>query len=887
MNGGRFPFVGRALARCVHPRWRADIVADLYEEHSDRLDRGVGARSSHARLAMALIGAALASHAQAIRYRPARFEGSGGGGGMETVWQDVRYSLRGLRRAPLFTLVALLTLGAGMGLTVAMFAVVNAVLLRPLDYPEPESLVLVQGQPGALRGVSMPQHIQFRDASAGLAAAAAWQGWSPVLSNDNGELQRLPGASVSHEFFMLLRTQPAAGRLFSVIDGDPGHEPVVVLDHTLWATRFGADPQVVGQLVEFDREPYRIVGVAPEGFLDPVARGLGRANPSLWRATPPAFIEAETDAGWVGFWSIGRLRPGATPGDVTAEMRRSLVEGYEGVPDVARYASEFRAIRVRDAVVEDVRPTLRILFLAVGLVLLISCVNIANLLLSRAAVRRQEMAIRSSVGAHRRRLVRQLFTESLVLALGGATLGAALAAGGLRLFVAMGGEALPRSGEIAIDGSVLLFSLLASAATAVFFGVVPALRATDELLDTRSRGASSRSTGGLRRGLVVLETALAMVLLTGAGLLATAALRIEAVDPGFAVEGRAIMTVDLGAERFPTPEDQAAALVRIREALHSLPAVSGVGAITDLPLSGAVNSTRIRRAGDSDDEAAARSNVLVRAITPGYLEAMAMPRLQGVDFDATARLGAEDVAIVNDEFARRFYEGADPLGEVVWVRGIDRRIVAVVPSVREFDLTGATRDPVLYTPYAQEREGWMRSRVTLVLALSTRSAADLQALRSVALEAEPRALVGRAAPFSSAVNELKRGPRLRAGLIVAFAALALLLAAVGMGGVVAYSVSQRIREIGIRLALGARRGDVQAMVLKDTARMTMVGVGLGLVGALLAGRGLADFLFEVNARDPWVLSAAGIALLVVGLVSGWLPARRASRLDPATTLRSE
>lgn len=881
------PAAARALSWLIHERWRDDIVGDLCDEHYARGRRGDSALTNGTRLTLALVQAAIASHWQAFRHHRnpvPRHERSL----MESLWQDVRYSVRSLLRAPLFTAVALATLGAGIGLTVAMFAVVNGVLLRPLDYPDPDRLVLLQGQPGARGGVSMPQHVGFRDGATGLESASAWQGWAPVLAGDDGRLQRARGASVSENFFDVVGVTAAAGRFFEAADGAPGHEPVVVLGHDVWTTQFGGEERVIGTLIELDSEPYRVVGVAPEGFSDPVARGIGSSNPTMWRAAPPTFREAEGDRGWVGFWSFGRLRPGADASAVTSQMRSVLMEGYAGDADVERYASEFRAIPVREAVVEDIRPTLRILLLGVALVLIISCVNIANLLLSRATVRRAEMAVRSSLGAGRRRLIRQLVTESVVLALGGAILGAAVGYGGSRAVVALAGSALPRSTEVQIDATVLAFALLASLLTAVFFGLVPALRATDGLVETRSRGSSaSRSTGRLRRGLVVVETALAMVLLTGAGLLTSAALEIEAVETGFVTDGRATLDLDLGAERFPTPEDQAASLERIERALASMPGVTAVGAITDLPLRGAVNSTRVRRLDDTDEDAAARGNVLVRAITPGFFEVLGIPTARGTTFDREAGLGAEDVAVVNEEFERRFFPGDGALNRRVNVRGVDRRIVAVVPSVREFTLTGDANDPVLYTPYPQERESWMRSGVTLVAAVAPLTPETLDQVRSAVVAAEPRVLAGRIGQLQGVVNALKQGPRLRAWLVVAFALLALLLAAVGMGGVVAYNVSQRLNEIGIRLALGAERASVQLMVLKDTLRMSLLGVGLGLVAALAVGRTLEGFLFQVRATDPRVFSVAALALLIVAVLASWLPARRAAAVDPGTALRGE
>ena len=810
---------------------------------------------------------------------------------MHDVLQDIRFAARALRRSPLFAAVALLTLGAGVGLTVAVFAVVNAVLLRPLEYADAETLVLMQGQPGARHGLSMPHYMLFREHSDLLADAAAWQGWSPVMEGPDGSPSRRSGASVSASFFAVARVEPAAGRFFTAEDGMPGHEPVVVLGHELWVSRFGGDRSVLDRVIELDGERHRVVGVAPPDFVDPVGRGLGFAPREVWRSDPPAFADAAQDVGWVGFWSVGRLRPGARAAGLTAEMR-ALLAAQPGAAEYEQFIREFRAITVRDAVVEAVRPTLWVLFGAVALVLLIACANLANLLLARATVRSGEFAVRTSLGAPRSRLVRQLLTESMVLALAGAALGMVVAVVAVRVLVRLAGPSLPRAAEVGIDLPVLLFALAAAFGTALVFGAVPALRATAEgSVRAAGDGARGRLLGGkgkrLRHALVVLETALAMVLLSGAGLLLATLLRLDSVDPGFDTEGVVVMQLGLDEARLPAPELQSSALRRIEAAVVAVPGVAAAGSITDLPLSGAVNSTRVRRAEESEDAAASRRNVLVRAVTPDLFDALGLDYTRGRPLDREVRSGTEPVAIVNAEFGRRFYGSDGAVGRRVVVRGVERRIIGVVTDAREFQITSAEADAVLYTPYDQERESWMRSGVTLVVRTTGRGPALAERVRAAVLAAEPRVLAGPVRPLADLVEAQVRAPRFRATLILVFSCVAVLLAAVGVGGVVAYGVSQRTPEIGLRLAIGAEARQVLAMMLRETAALVGAGVAVGVAAALAAGRLLAGFLFQIGPSDPVVLLAAATTLLAVGFVAGWLPSRRAARVDPARTLRGD
>lgn len=898
------------LARLVPERYRDDVMGDLLEEHAQVVLPRRGRLRAGAWLAVRTLAAAAAIRWFGLRARLGRTWRSGAagiatdtrarenarGGAMEHLVQDVRFALRTWRRAPLFTAAVLATLGAGMGLTLAVFSVVSGVLVRPLDYPDPDRLVHVQGQRAARFGVSMPVHLTAVEGSSLVESASAWQGWGVVSYDGEGLPVRRSGASVSAEFFDLLGARPAAGRLFRAEDDEPGHPPVAVLSHALWQQEYGGREDVVGGLVRFSDASYEIVGVAPAGFVDPVTLYLGWSQPQLWRAHPPGFDAAREDRGWVGFWSLARLRAGASLEDFRAELL-ALLDDRFGPPE---NPWEVRAVTFKDAVVEDVRPTLAVLLVAVIGVLLIACGNVANLLLSRASVRAREIAVRSSLGAARGRVVRQLFTESLLLALAAALLGLAASVAGTAGLVRMAAGELPRADAVGLDGRVLAFALLAAAGTAVLFGLVPALRVGGQDASAALRGGGRPGTSGrrghaVRSSLLVAQTALSMVLLVSAGLLVVTLRSFQSLNPGFDPAGALVVPVGLMPERYPEPALQDQAVARIARAASELEGVRAAGIITDLPLSGAVNSTRVLRVGESAETAPPRPGVLVRAIDPGYLEAMGIALRGGRPLSPSDVAGVEEVAVVNESFARLFFPEGAALGATVVVRGVERTIVAVAADVREFTLADGG-DPVLYTPWAQERESWMRSGFWLVVRGGTAPARLAAALHERVRSVEPGAtlgpcpdavLPGGACPLASFVDRQVVAPRLRATLLVLFATLAVFLTAVGLGGVTAHGVAQRVPEIGLRLALGAQRLDVQAMVMRRSLILVGAGLALGLAGALAASRSLEAFLFGVDAREPAVF--AGVALLLggIGLVASWLPARRAARVDPAVTLRQE
>lgn len=806
-------------------------------------------------------------------------------GTMGELVRDVRYAVRNWLRTPVFTALAVSMLALGMGGTLAVFAVVNGVLLAPLGYPGWQRLVHVEGSSGALHGVSLPVIEELRAASQTVDDLVAWQGWGLVLRDAENVPVRRSAASVSANFFEVLGTRPALGRLFGPEDDPAGHAPVVVLSHALWQSVYGGDRDVVGRPLRVDSAVYTIVGVAPEGFSDPVAAGIPTTQPALWRASPPVFAEAADDWGWIGFWAIGRLRPGATTEVASAEVRRLIRATLpEADSDPQLAVTTFRERQVR-----EIRPTLVLLFAAVAGVLLIACANLANLLLSRASGRAREVAVRASLGARRGRLVAQLMTETLVLCLCGGLTGLVVARVGGGAIVRLAGGELPPGSDIVMDVRVVAFALGLSVLCAVAAGLVPALRLTESRLAETLRDAgrsalATRRGQRFRYGLVIAQTALAVVLLSGAGLLLRTAWNLLHTDPGFEPGQVLTMRLAMYGGEFATPATQDNALENALAQVRALPDVRAAAAINDLPMSGAVNSTPVRSSERPDD---AGVQTLVRTITPDFFDVLAIDVLRGRRFTAADGRGAPDVAVINRTLATRLLGGGDPIGRTVIVRGQTREIVGVVEDVTEFSLAGGSSDPVLYSPYPQELQTWMRENVTAVVRTVGEPAALADAVRTTVRRAEPMMSIDAIRPMRSYIERDTAAPRFRALLVGVFAALALAIAAAGTGGLSAYTVSRRLPEMGLRMALGATRGEIIAMVIRHAGRLTLAGIIAGLLGALATMRLVAGFLVDVPTTDVFVLATSALLLALVGVGSAWLPALRAARTDPAKTLRAD
>jgi putative ABC transport system permease protein len=800
------------------------------------------------------------------------------------IGQDLRYGLRMMLAAPWLYGAAVLTLSVGIGATIAIFSVVNGVLLKPLDYPEEDRLVHIQGTKNARYGIAYPDHELLNQRARSFESMSAYQGWLLTLNDAAGAPVRVYGASVSANYFQLLRARPLLGRLFTAEDAQPGHLPTVVLSHVAWQQFFGGRADAIGRAVQIDTVVYTVVGVAAPDLVDPIGGPPSASSAFVWRAEPPVFERGRADPTWIGFWSIGRLRPNVSVAAAQAEAERLIVQEYG-----ERERSSVRQIATfRDAMIRDVRPTLIALLVAVIFVLLIGCANVANLLLSRATARGNEIALRMTLGASRSRLIGQLLTEGLLLSLVSTLAGFAIAVYSTRALVDLMLGQLPRADEIGIDWRLGTFALALSAATALAFALAPALQLTGysfaHTLREHGRGAGGSRTGRrLRHSLVVLETALAVVLLTGATLLLRTFWELQKTDPGFDAEAVMFVRANMPARQIPTPAAQQLTLSGTLRELNLLPGVRASGAISDLPMSGAINSTSIRRVGDANTDET-RKFALVRAIDGDYFGVMRIPVLRGRSFGSSDRAGGIETALINDELARRMFGTSDALGQRVLVRGVEREIVGVVATVKEFTVSGQP-DATLYTPYAQEREPWMRESMTFVVRAQGDSAHLADAMRGALRRANPSLTFGAPRTMEGVLAADVAAPRFRAWLVVLFAGVALLLAGLGIAGVLSYTVAQRLPEIGVRLALGAAPRDVVRLVVGQSAKLAGMGVALGAAGAIAAARAIAIFLYGVQPLDP-IAFAVGIAtLLFVALAASWLPARRGANVDPALTLR--
>lgn len=797
---------------------------------------------------------------------------------VETLLQDLRYGLRMLARNPLFTAVAVLTLALGIGATTAIFTVVNAVLLRPLPYPHPEELVYVQeilGNFGLNPFVWNREFAAWRNRSRTLSPVAAYM-YSWFNLTGGGEPERVTSGMATASFFSLLGVRPVVGRLFLPQEDRPGGPPVVILSHSLWERRFGGDPSVLGRGVTLDDKTYTVVGVLPASFVIPDQIKIDYA---LW--VPLA--ETETGVGpFRIFRVIGRLKPGVSVATACTEldtiMQSTLPKGLNLKKSVVLSPWQ-------EQITERSRLSLMLFLGAVGFLLLIACVNVANLLLSRAATRQKEIAVRLTVGAGRMRIVRHLLTESALLALLGGLLGLALARSAKDLLVRFISPNLPALEPIGLDYRVLGFCLALAVVTGLAFGLAPALQASrvslNEVLKEAGRSGSKFRSGVLFRNLlVVCETALAMVLLVGAGLLFRSFLRVRGIDLGFKSEHILCLTIDLTPTKYPTPKDQASYFDQVIEGIKSLQGVQSVGGSACPPLGGRKNSVH-------DSVVEGRSGELpitVANVSPDYFRTMKIPLKQGRYFGVGDCDGSPSVAIVNESFTRRYFPDGICLGRKLhsWVHKDDwLTIVGVVGDVR--DWAEKEPDPQIYLPYLQAGEPYM----TLLVRTAGNPMLWAGAVRRQV------ASVDKDQPIHDLANldELRAGSltsrRVNLFLLCAFAGLGLILASVGIYGVVAYSVSQRTHEIGIRMALGAERGDVLRSVVGRGIRSVLIGSGIGVAASLGLTRFLQNMLFGVKPTDPLTLVAVSLVLLVVAWLACYIPARRAIKVDPIVALRYE
>jgi len=812
---------------------------------------------------------------------------------MVTLWQDVRHSVRTLIRERGFTVVALAALALGIGATAAIFSVVDAVLLRPLPYEEPQELAVVwernTGRGLPRMSVAPPNYADWRRLNEAFVEMGAFAPTSFFVGVGD-EAVRLHGARVTASLFPVLGVRPALGRAFDADDEGPGAAPVAIVSHRLWRGRFGADPGLVGRTVEIDETPHTVIGVMPPGFdfpppIEHEESAPGARETDLW--IPFAADLAAGNRSARNLKVVGRLRPGRDLTAATAEMEAIARRLQDEHPE-NNAGWDVTLVPLTAQVTAAVRPQLLVLLGAVGLLLLIACVNVANLMLARGTVRRRELAVRAALGASHGRLVQLTLTESVVLGLLGGVLGILVAVGALELLVRLAPANVPRLDEAGIDLRVLGFAALISLLTGALFGLAPALQAFGTDLAGRLReggrgGGEGAAAPRLRSSLVVAEIALALVLLVGAGLLFQSLVRLRGVDTGFETAGALSMRITLPVSRYPDAARRAAAFADLERRLQAAPGVERAGFVFDVPLTADRQGTGFTVAGEPPPpEGYHTANFSV--VTPGYFQAMEIPLSQGRDFRPSDRADAEQVVVINEALARRHFPGADPVGRRLLLGGEQPlRVIGVVASVRHTQIRDEPT-PALYFPFAQAP--WYRS-MSLVARGDVAVEALAAATRSAVREFDPAVPVYDVKTLEQVLAESVAELRFSSLLVGVFSITAALLAAVGIYGVISYMVNRRRQETGIRMVMGARRPDILRLVLGQALKLAGLGVAAGAVTALLLGRALAALLYGVRPGDPLTLAGTAVLVLAVAVLACWIPARRATRWDPAAILRAE
>ena len=828
---------------------------------------------------------------------------------METFWQDARQAVRMLVRNPGFAVIAVLALALGIGPNTAIFSVVNTLLLTPPPYQDPDTIVSISQTrdiAGAMQktSISTDDFQNWRSATKTLEQMAMYSPDTATLTGLS-EPVRLTGERVSPALFPLLRVKPLLGRVLQPDEEKAGKDRVVLLSYPAWVNRFGQDRDVVNKFIKLDGNDYAVVGVMPPGFEFP------NKQAEYW---VPLVLDQPQQEGNVRrvmmMPAIARLRPGVTAAQAQAEgtaiLQRVQVSGvtllqkgtHPPEKGLQLGGGAVQLTTLQEQSIRPVRPALLVLMAAVGLVLLVACANVANLLLSRAVDRQKEISIRASLGAGRWRIVRQMLTESVILSLLGGAVGLLLGFWGIMLLPKLSPGNIPHLEDVRIDGRALGFSLVLSLLTGLLFGLAPALKsARGDLMQLLKEGEAQASAGlhlfgrnKMRSLLVVGEFALALILLVGGGLLANSFIRLIQQDPGYKAEGVLTLQVSLPRARYPQPDLQLAFFDQLLDGVRRLPGVQSAGTTNLMPMSSAmIRMTFQIPGGPQSTDPASQPVAGLRLISPGFLQAMAIRLINGRDFTNQDRENTSPVVIINESMVRRYFSGANPVGRQINIAG-PREIVGVVADVRPQGLDSEPQ-PELYMPHRQFARMLMLGGPMAAMNVVLRTGGDPLALvpsvRARAAALDSQLPIFNISTLKQKVSNSVAQPRFYAALLGLFAGLALLLAAAGIYGVFSYNVAQCTREIGIRMALGAQRSNLLVLILRQGILLSAFGIALGLVGAWAASRFLSGLLFGIRTTDPATYLAAALLMAVIAIGATYVPARRATSIDPVVALRRE
>jgi putative ABC transport system permease protein len=808
---------------------------------------------------------------------------------MGTLLQDLRYGARVLWKNPGFSLVAVFALALGIGANSAIFSVINAVLLKPLPYEHAERLVRVGGscKIESICTFSPQDFYDWRERNTVFESMAAVDGTSPSLTG-GGEPLRLNGQRVSPGFFRTLRVAPALGRDFAQAEEQRGNHRVAILSHALWQRRFNSNPKIVDQKIELNGEGFLVVGVMPETFEPPQFSGRDEAQPDIWVPFAPDLSQWTRDGRSVDA-AVARLKPTATVAEARAEMESIAAQLRQQYPKTNRNA-DVRLASLQEQLVGRARPALLVFFAAVGLVLLIACANVANMLLARASARTREMAIRTALGATRLRVVRQLLTESVLLAALGGCCGLLLALWANDYLPTLSAGALPRVEHVGLDARVVLFTLGVALLTGVFFGLAPALQASQVDLNERLKegGRSVAGTAARRRTqslLIVSEVAISLVLLVGAGLFVKSFVRLQQVDPGFDPQGVVTLNVFLPGLRYPEDAQQTAFFEQLLERVEALPGVEHAGVTSNLPVSGNYDQLPLYVEGQPLTNAGDAAQTERYMVSSDYFRALGVPLVAGRGFTPQDRAGAQPVAVIGEAVARTYFGGRDAVGERIKIGDPGnpwRTVVGVAKDVHQYSLDAAPNFQV-YVPHLQSPTQAM----TVVVRGAGDAAALAASVRSQVWAVDPNQPVYDVKTMRELLADSTAARRFNMILVGVFASVALLLALVGIYGVMSYAVAQRTHEIGVRMALGAQRRDILRLIVGQGMALVAAGVGVGLAGSLALTRTVSGLLYGVSANDPAVFATVALLLAAVALAANYLPARRATKVDPMVALRYE